>query len=441
MLIDVNFVSETSDKATATFLEVLKGRHLNTTRSSRSCQLLPLPDIQGGAECLGLTPKLSPENLSYPVDAEEHFFEIEMALARWKQKGVHRPHRAAGYGGPWIENIWIRHFEDKMFGAAARASGPPPCLRSVFGPFVPILLPWVDRWIGNGKSYPQGMLAALTSVLRKDVLYVTLAQNDVGLDGAVALSAVPNLLVLSAGGFGHVPVPLLKQVEPLLSKRPVGKRAMLVSFTGSLGHSPGRMRGHMQQVARHFVSSHSPATNITMYEGANWREVMAESRGQLCPRGYGRSSYHISESVQMGLVPIHVYLDVPWVPYADTVFKELGYAVDLKVLESLLVRLAGQSGSLTEAEAVAELEAKEAAAERYRLSHFTYEGAMAQIGRFLLRPSASVPSGSRSAGAFRRGLSTAAAGSDLRCTAIPESPRAAAFPEPVWANSLSGAHG
>ena len=40
-------------------------------------------------------------SLEYPADAEEHFVEVEKAIARWKQKvGIHHSHSYAGYGGP-----------------------------------------------------------------------------------------------------------------------------------------------------------------------------------------------------------------------------------------------------------------------------------------------------------------------------------------------------
>ena len=42
-----------------------------------------------------------------------------------------RPHFAAGYGGPWLENVWIDHFEKLVFDRAPGA--PPVCLREVFG--------------------------------------------------------------------------------------------------------------------------------------------------------------------------------------------------------------------------------------------------------------------------------------------------------------------
>ena len=45
----------------------------------------------------------------------------------------------------------------------------------------------------------------------------------------------------------------------------------------------------------------------------------------LVPRGFGRTAYHLMETFQMGRVPLYVYSDVPWVPYAE-VFERVGYA-------------------------------------------------------------------------------------------------------------------
>lgn len=37
-----------------------------------------------------------------------------------------------------------------------------------------------------------------------------------------------------------------------------------------------------------------------------WREVMADSFASMCPRGFGRTAYHLMETLQQGLVPVHV---------------------------------------------------------------------------------------------------------------------------------------
>jgi hypothetical protein len=50
-------------------------------------------------------------------------------------------------------------------------------------------------------------VAALLGALRPSVAYVTVNQNDEGLSvKELPMAQLPNVLVLSAGGYGHVPV-------------------------------------------------------------------------------------------------------------------------------------------------------------------------------------------------------------------------------------------
>ena len=117
-------------------------------------------------------------------------------------------------------------------------------------------------------------LRLLKTEMRKDVLYITVSQHDLGIfngakqgpqetahfaeenvkkDGqnrfgldirhissllsVLRNSRIPradfaNMLVLSAGGYGHVPVPLLKQPEQPLKHYPMSKRKYLVPLGG-----------------------------------------------------------------------------------------------------------------------------------------------------------------------------------------------------------------
>ena len=114
---------------------------------------------------------------------------------------------------------------------------------------------------------------------------------------------LPNVLVFSAGGYGHVPIPLLKQPEPpraavtrvtapvllglMRAAPPFARRTHLVSFVGSLGHAPHGLRERMvsavsRAAARHgfrWVASRTPL----------WRGVASSSNFSLCPRGFGRT--------------------------------------------------------------------------------------------------------------------------------------------------------
>ena len=130
-------------------------------------------------------PAASSPPLAYPADAEEHFEELRAALAPFSQYPGFRSHVAAGCGGPWIENAFIGAFE-AMWNARPEGA----CLMDFFGPFIPLFVPWTDLWVIGvaahrkpAKSYPPALEKALRRVLRPEVPYVAVVQNDEGLPG------------------------------------------------------------------------------------------------------------------------------------------------------------------------------------------------------------------------------------------------------------------
>ncbi len=125
----------------------------------------------------------------------------------------------------------------------------------------------------------------------------------------------------------------------------------------------------------------------------NYLHLQSDSRFSLTPRGYGRTSYHLCETIQVGLVPVHVYSDVPWVPYAD-LFKEIGFVSDSTNtgLGNLVSELKGIS--------LQQFEEKERRIESLISSHFSVAGVLQQISLFM------------------RGEAN-----DLRCQALPQTTR------------------
>lgn len=134
-----------------------------------------------------------PKEFIFPDDAEQHFEQLQAAIKPFLSKNP--IHQYAGYNGPWIENVWINHFKDK----------PLAYFRGLF----PIFLNWIDSEIV--KDMP-AMITALQSVIRKDCIYITVSQGDAGLHEAAEY--FPNILALSAGGFGHIVLPLIKGELP-----------------------------------------------------------------------------------------------------------------------------------------------------------------------------------------------------------------------------------
>jgi hypothetical protein len=255
-------------------------------------------------------------------------------------------------------------------------------LHEVFGPYIPLFIPWTDHWVLKDRGqYPDDLWPTLLKVLRPEVPYIAVVQNAEGLVARVSkfsMYRIPNVLVLSAGGYGHVPLPLIKQVEDTLmppkndGESPSSKtvapkrkavlnsirnlrrtdpenRAFFTSYVGSRTHAPRNVRNrmisnlsqlnmaHQQQQERRF---NVPAKTFSYYKGPSWKSTMSRSYFSLCPRGYGRTSYHLMETWQMGLIPIHVYTDIPWVPYQELVEREqLAIMVPFKQLPSLVVEM------------------------------------------------------------------------------------------------------
>lgn len=358
------FAEPTQQVAIQRYIErvIAKGAAWSNNMTTRK-----LPSVEHALACLSqTTPGLK---LEYPADAEEHFEQIRRSMAPWAQHAAHKRAKSttARFSGPWLENTWIRTFETLYDNRQERQG-----LRDFFGPFIPIFVPFNDHWKNNKiDRYP--MLPTLRAILRPNVPYITVSHNDEGLSGRAGwpLVSSPNLLVLSSGGYGHVPLPLfLFNEKVILRKR--RRRQLLVSYVGSSTHAPNNMREQMIAIVRHV----SEQLNFSAFCGRlpRWRDVMANSYVSLCPRGFGRTSYHVMETVQMGLLPLHVYIDHEWLPYSK-VFHSFGFACNLHGLPGMLARIHSMG--------VDELERRETIARGLRESHFSHAGTVAHIAGFM----------------------------------------------------------
>ena len=342
-------------------------------------EMAPLRPGGIALRCLRLTsPDLRLVGFRNDVDAVAHFDAIQKMLRPWSQDAPgYRRTLVGQFNGPWIENAWIETFGRRW--AHHRAQGGK--LRDHFGDFVPLFVPWTDIFVAATYKTPGGLIDALRRVLRPDVAYITVSQCDAGLTGAgkLQMSTIPNLLVLSAGGYGHAALPLFKQTE-----RPLGdllrSGRWLATFRGS-ETAPGAFRSKVKRTVEEVTAARPGwATQVAVGVGSivNWREQMRDTRVRLSPRGFGRTAYHLMETVQMGVVPLHVFLDgdQPWLPYPD-VFKHVGFASNLSGLPSVLAHVSALSDqSVARRRALAILSAR---------TLYTMDGTIQQIARFMRR--------------------------------------------------------
>jgi hypothetical protein len=335
----------------------------------------------------------------YPADAEYHYYEIRNATAEWAQHAGHTMHTHSGYSGPWIENHWISTFETLYDNDQQQHL----CLSDVFGPFIPLFVPWVDTWVRSDRRHRRNymdLLRRLSGVLRPDVPYITVSQNDEGIGGGGRrnkdaeldlMHRFPNLLVLSAGGYGHVPIPLLKQEEARNNERDPQHRTYGISFVGNLKTDQlGLRRGMHATMEERYgddggddnkentgtANSNNSQNTRFLYRyamGQEWRDIMADSKFSLVPRGYGRSAFHLVETIQMGLIPIYLYKKIPWIPYSDLLQNYI-FMAPFDQLEDLVQNLTRIT--------MEELRVREHSMLALR-EHFTVAGVMTQILAFM----------------------------------------------------------
>jgi hypothetical protein len=243
-----------------------------------------------------------------------------------------------------------------------------------FGPFVPLFVPWTRMWHycwwGRRKQYLD-LLHGVLSCIKPSFLYVTFVVNSFGVEGRDERYNIlpPNLLILSAGGKGHIPL-LLWSTTYNPSAFPITTNYHYdVVFLGVLfTHWLRRF------TADFFQRELGNRTRIDLTP--EWRDVYATSKYILAPRGGGRNSYRLAEILQMGMVPIYVYNDIIWLPYYDSInWRGFSLVVRFDKLASVLPIIRNTTG-----EEIARMRAR--VHELYE-THFSVQGTFDQIFKFL----------------------------------------------------------
>jgi hypothetical protein len=317
-------------------------------------------------------------------ELDRHFEQILLETAPYK-RALEDKINAGGYTGPWLEDHWVNTFAGKP--------------RSAFGPYIPLFIPWtnLEGMYGGAPTCWCPLFALLKRLIRPDLVYITVVQSALGPAGGTMYhpSQWANILVLSAGGYGHVPLPLIKQRESIVPENKLPKPSpYLLSFAGAITNV--KRTALINEFKKEFPS---PPASRPFYHypfGTEWREVMINSSMIFAPRGFGRTTYKIAESIQMGLTPVYWWDDVPWLPYNGTRadFSKFGFSASLSA--EGMRGFAKSIANVTDAD----LKQKRDYGRSLIASHFTQEGVMSQIASFMLD----------------------ATNSDLRCTPHPRCP-------------------
>lgn len=308
-------------------------------------------------------------NLNYPNDAEQHYVQLMNITSRYRGIPVHS---GGNYSGPWMENHFIDRFSEMPL--------------SYFSGLFPLFVQWTDYQLRMRNSISdKEMFQEIRQVLRPNVLYLAVSQANHGLQFFVHMD--PNVIVMSSGGDGNIPIPLIKgelpyqAIDSHFPKQDIG-------FYGSMDHGPRKyILTEMKQLL-----SKTPL-RVKLGPSPTWINDMSMTSINLAPRGFGRASFRLSEIIQIGRIPVYLFDDHPWIPYKDT---------NISVVH---IGILGKLGHLHEViDKVSALSASDITImlQRVKLArrYYTYEGVLEQIDLFFKDP-------------------LGPAGGQLRCSTIP----------------------
>ena len=148
------------------------------------------------------------------------------------------------------------------------------------------------------------MLKNVFSHFRDDCLYVTVCQDDFGIESSVGLDMIPwNLLILSGMGNGNVAIPAhIKRQRPLTNFT----NEIRLSFVGS-------ERSFSRNILLPKIKKNLPG--FVSYLNPDWTEIVRKSVLNLAPRGAGVATFRFFELIELGAVPVVAWYKRRWLPY------------------------------------------------------------------------------------------------------------------------------
>jgi len=292
------------------------------------------------SECLNLE---STPNFERDVESVfKEFQRIQQILRPFRKENCVWPDR---HGNKFlrIEGRWVDAFAFRDYTAAT--------FQETFGNFIPLFVNWmglyklenfhsndlVNKHVAKFRGYKMRnytefiqAVNVIKNALNPKFAYFTVSNHDLGAFAAFDFYRnTPNMLVFSAGGYGHVPIPLLSNSEIPYIPLDKNSTANMISFVGAMHKNRELFIRMYKSASRKFQST------VTIHpiesSSTDFAPIHAGYRYVLAARGYGRTAYHLSESLLISRIPIFTFADedIPWVPYINSGFwKFFGDAAD-----------------------------------------------------------------------------------------------------------------
>lgn len=163
--------------------------------------------------------------------------------------------------------------------------------------YLPIF--WTSYWLKNGyglKLRERQTLQAFINSLDRNKKFFSICQYD---DGPLVDFKDLDIKIFGmSGGRIDYPIPLLCQPHKFQF---LGiKKDIFCSFVGSDTHPIRRA------LIKEFEGKPDCYVTMKKHSLEDYCKILARSVFSLCPRGYGKSSFRISESIQYKAIPLYV---------------------------------------------------------------------------------------------------------------------------------------
>ncbi|KAJ1613103.1 exostosin-like protein [Cryptosporidium canis] len=252
----------------------------------------------------------------------------------------------SGYRGPWIEDGVFCNWIVKYYRGEIEKCN---MLEQHSPVYLPIFWTSIQRnKVDNDvKKEWQAEAQNVINSLKNDTLYFTVLQDAEGFKKSkLRFKSTSNLVVFNAGGatlgFKQVPIPLIKgelQYEGLSAEKDIWLSSTIVKK-----HFPVRKKLFetfgFHNVTDEMLSKTIPdeilkdRNKFIHYQGDQFKQVIQRSVFHLCPRGFGRTSFRLYETVQLGTIPIYIWDDVNWIPYGN-LMERIGLIIHVSQMTDL----------------------------------------------------------------------------------------------------------
>lgn len=158
--------------------------------------------------------------------------------------------------------------------------------------------------------------------------YFAVAQHDDAIRENLPNDTVEFTFNGNRGGFLLPPIcsPIPNEIKPIESERNI-----FCSFIGSNTHFIRNLIFNiLKDNPRYLLSIRNWTSSVPMDDFNKFVEITSKSIFCLCPRGYGRSSFRLHESMQLGSIPVYIH-DQNWFPFDDEIdWNEFCVLIDVK---------------------------------------------------------------------------------------------------------------